>query len=75
MIIFTPASGPQTASELLFVSAGLIFLAMVFDALDGSVAWLTKQFSDLGALDSLCDVVSFGVAPAFFDAQIDAPIA
>lgn len=60
------ASGPKTASELLFVSAGLIFLAMVFDALDGSVARLTKQSSDFGAqLDSLCDVVSFGVAPAF----------
>jgi CDP-diacylglycerol---serine O-phosphatidyltransferase len=57
---------PRTAGELLFVSAGLIFLAMVFDALDGSVARLTKQTSDFGAqLDSLCDVVSFGVAPAF----------
>lgn len=56
----------KTAGELLFVSAGLIFLAMVFDALDGSVARLTKQTSDFGAqLDSLCDVVSFGVAPAF----------
>ena len=56
----------KTASERLFVSAGLIFLAMVFDALDGSVARLTKQSSDFGAqLDSLCDVVSFGVAPAF----------
>ena len=39
---------------------------MVFDALDGSVARLTKQTSDFGSqLDSLCDVVSFGVAPAF----------
>lgn len=56
----------KTTSDLLFVSAGLIFLAMVFDALDGSVARITKQTSDFGAqLDSLCDVVSFGVAPAF----------
>lgn len=56
----------KTAGELLFISAGLIFLAMVFDALDGSVARLTKQTSDFGAqLDSMCDVVSFGVAPAF----------
>ncbi len=53
---------PKSASDLLFVSAGLIFLAMVFDALDGSVARLTKQTSDFGAeLDSLCDGVSFGV--------------
>jgi len=43
----------------------LILLAMVFDALDGSAARLTRQTSAFGAyLDSLCDVVSFGVAPA-----------
>jgi len=56
----------RTASELFFTAAQLIFLAMVFDALDGSVARLTKQTSDFGAqLDSLCDAISFGVAPAF----------
>lgn len=44
----------------------LIFLAMIFDALDGHVARLAKTSSDFGAeLDSLCDVVTFGVAPAF----------
>ncbi|MBS0211058.1 MAG: CDP-diacylglycerol--serine O-phosphatidyltransferase [Planctomycetes bacterium] len=44
----------------------LIFLAMVFDALDGHVARLTKMSSDFGGqLDSLCDVVTFGVAPGF----------
>ena len=44
----------------------LIFLAMIFDALDGHVARLAKTTSDFGAqLDSLCDVVTFGVAPAF----------
>ncbi len=48
------------------LSGWLIFLAMVFDALDGQVARLTKVASDFGAqLDSLCDVVTFGVAPAF----------
>jgi CDP-diacylglycerol---serine O-phosphatidyltransferase len=47
-------------------SAWLIFLAMVFDALDGYVARLAKSSSEFGAeLDSLCDMVSFGVAPAF----------
>ena len=47
-------------------SAWLIFLAMVFDALDGYVARLTNAASEFGAeLDSLCDMVSFGVAPAF----------
>jgi CDP-diacylglycerol--serine O-phosphatidyltransferase len=48
------------------ISAWLIFLAMVFDALDGYVARLSRTASDFGAeLDSLCDVVTFGVAPAF----------
>jgi len=48
------------------ISAWLIFLAMVFDALDGYVARLSRSASDFGAeLDSLCDLVTFGVAPAF----------
>src|SRR5262249_37802549 len=39
---------------------------MLFDALDGYVARLAKSASDFGAqLDSLCDAISFGVAPAF----------
>ncbi len=47
-------------------SACLIFVAMLFDALDGHVARLARSSSDFGAeLDSLCDLVSFGVAPAF----------
>jgi CDP-diacylglycerol--serine O-phosphatidyltransferase len=47
-------------------AAILIFAAMLFDALDGHVARLARTSSDFGAqLDSLCDLVSFGVAPAF----------
>ncbi|WP_417456919.1 CDP-diacylglycerol--serine O-phosphatidyltransferase [Kordiimonas sp.] len=42
-----------------------ILLAGVFDGLDGTVARLLKSTSRFGAeLDSLSDVVSFGVAPA-----------
>jgi len=42
-----------------------ILFAMVFDALDGKVARLANATSDFGAqLDSLCDLISFGVAPA-----------
>ncbi len=48
------------------LSGYLIFLAMIFDALDGQVARLARMTSDFGAqLDSLCDVVTFGIAPAF----------
>jgi CDP-diacylglycerol--serine O-phosphatidyltransferase len=50
----------------IMLSGWLIFLAMIFDALDGHVARLVKNTSDFGAqLDSLCDLVTFGVAPAF----------
>lgn len=52
------------------VAAWLIFLGMAFDALDGRVARMTKQTSELGAqLDSLADMVTFGVAPAFMITQ------
>lgn len=44
----------------------LILLAMLFDALDGHVARLSRSTSDFGGqLDSLADVITFGVAPAF----------
>jgi CDP-diacylglycerol--serine O-phosphatidyltransferase len=50
-----------------YYRAGLMILfAGVFDTIDGSVARLTKTGSDFGIqLDSLVDVVSFGLAPAF----------
>jgi len=42
-----------------------IFVAMLFDGLDGRVARLTNTSSKFGAeYDSLSDMVSFGVAPA-----------
>lgn len=45
-------------------AAWLIVAAMVFDMLDGTVARLTKSTSEFGKeLDSLADIVSFGVAP------------
>lgn len=49
----------------LMIAAWLIFAALLFDALDGRVARMTRQATDFGAqLDSLCDIISFGVAPA-----------
>ncbi len=50
-----------------FTNATLyIFMAAVFDVLDGIVARLLNATSEIGAeLDSLCDAVSFGVAPSF----------
>src|SRR4029079_8702517 len=49
-----------------FVAAAyLIFLAMIFDALDGRLARFARHTTDFGGqLDSLADAVSFGAAPA-----------
>jgi CDP-diacylglycerol--serine O-phosphatidyltransferase len=47
-------------------AAMAIFVAMIMDMLDGRVARLMKATSQFGVeYDSLADVVSFGVAPAF----------
>lgn len=47
-------------------AAWLILVAMIFDALDGFVARMTRTTSSFGAmLDSLCDLITFGVAPGF----------
>jgi len=49
----------------LYRASMLIIFAMFFDTIDGRVARLTKTQSSFGVeLDSLADVVSFGVAPA-----------
>ncbi len=49
----------------IYYACALIPLAFVFDVLDGSVARWRQQSSIMGReLDSLADVISFGVAPA-----------
>ncbi len=55
----------------LEVAAILIFVGMLFDAIDGSIARLAQVQSDLGAqIDSLADMVTFGVAPAFLTLRL-----
>jgi len=50
----------------LVTASWLILVAMIFDFLDGFSARLLKAYSAIGKeLDSLADVVSFGVAPGF----------
>lgn len=63
---------------ILFIARGdiltgswLIMAAMIFDFLDGLSARLLKSYSELGKeLDSLADVISFGVAPGFIISQL-----
>ena len=48
----------------IVTASWFILAAMIFDFLDGFSARLLKAYSDIGKeLDSLADVVSFGVAP------------
>ncbi len=59
------------ANHRFLAAAYLIFLAMVFDALDGRLARFTRHTTDFGGqLDSLADVISFGVAPPFLALQL-----
>lgn len=52
--------------EYFGMAAYLIFYAMIADVLDGRVARISHTTSSFGGqLDSMCDVISFGVAPAF----------
>lgn len=60
------------AAQGNFVNAAwFIILAGVFDVFDGKVARATKAYSTFGEeLDSLADVISFGIAPAFLLYQV-----
>ncbi len=50
-------------SNFLYAAYAIVFAAL-FDLLDGRVARWTNSTSDFGAeYDSLCDLVSFGIAP------------
>ncbi len=63
-ILSTPVQIENTPEKIVLTSL-FIGLAGVVDFLDGFVARLFKATSELGKqLDSLADVVSFGVAPA-----------
>jgi CDP-diacylglycerol--serine O-phosphatidyltransferase len=50
----------------LAIAGYMILLAMFADMLDGRLARMSQSTSSFGGqLDSLCDIISFGVAPAF----------
>lgn len=49
----------------VYYASGLVFAALIFDILDGRIARWRQKSSEMGReLDSLADVISFGVAPA-----------
>lgn len=56
-----------TLEGLVILAAQVLLLAVLLDALDGRVARRRGGGSEMGMeLDSLADIVSFGVAPALF---------
>lgn len=58
-------SGNESDEELLYKASLAIVVGLLFDGADGRIARFTKTQSDLGMqLDSLADVITFGVAPA-----------
>ena len=55
----------------ILMASWFILCAMIFDFFDGFSARLLKAYSDIGKeLDSLADIVSFGVAPAIILYQL-----
>lgn len=57
--------------QQMYLGSIFIFLAAVFDLLDGLAARALRVFSPIGKdLDSLADIVSFGVAPAMILFQL-----
>ena len=64
-IFFAMAHMREAAGGKVYAAGALIVLALVFDVVDGRVARWRHRASPLGReLDSLADVISFGVAPA-----------
>jgi CDP-diacylglycerol--serine O-phosphatidyltransferase len=62
--IVATASGSERTDDF-YRAAVLLIFSMFFDLMDGRVARLTKTQSAFGLqMDSLADIVSFGVAPA-----------
>jgi CDP-diacylglycerol---serine O-phosphatidyltransferase len=60
------AAGAPGAPEQFVVAAQAIGAAVFLDGLDGRIARMTNTTSDFGReMDSLADVISFGIAPAF----------
>jgi CDP-diacylglycerol--serine O-phosphatidyltransferase len=69
--LFSGFYGIVAAIDKHFAPAGMaVFVAMIFDTLDGRIARLTRTESAFGKeYDSLADMVAFGLAPAIMSYQ------
>lgn len=69
-----PGGDPLTFTDthVLATAAWLVLIGMIFDVFDGKVARMYGGASALGAqLDSLCDLVTFGLVPAMMMLRIN----
>ena len=67
-IVFASRGAGSGIGEVTYfeLAAYMILFAMLADMLDGRLARMSQSTSSFGGqLDSLCDLISFGVAPAF----------
>ena len=64
--LFSTMSYLETADVIhIYFACALVLAALIFDILDGRIARWRQKSSALGReLDSLADIISFGVAPA-----------
>ncbi|MDD5286862.1 MAG: CDP-diacylglycerol--serine O-phosphatidyltransferase [Desulfuromonadaceae bacterium] len=64
--LFSMLSYLQTSDVIhVYFACGLLFAALFFDVMDGRIARWRQNSSGMGReLDSLADIISFGVAPA-----------
>lgn len=64
--LFSMLTYLQTGSVIhVYYACGMVVAALVFDVLDGRIARWRQKTSGMGReLDSLADIISFGVAPA-----------
>lgn len=67
IVLASKANEPTAGKMSCFAVGGyMVLLAMFADMLDGRLARMSQSTSSFGGqLDSLCDLISFGVAPAF----------
>jgi CDP-diacylglycerol--serine O-phosphatidyltransferase len=62
----TPIHAETSTNTHYSLASYFILFAMIADMLDGRLARMSQTTSSFGGqLDSLCDMISFGVAPAF----------
>jgi CDP-diacylglycerol--serine O-phosphatidyltransferase len=66
-IVLASKAQPEAGRWSCFAVAGyMVLVAMFADMLDGRLARMSQSTSSFGGqLDSLCDMISFGIAPAF----------